>query len=704
MADVRVPVSANVTPVVSAIDEIRRATRGAAKDNRQLSDDLKKVNAQFDLLQKINKPLGDRLKQTGQAGKSISDVDWGRLYGSKSGAEKARKAAVEYATSGTSFSPVGGVGAGSGSGSGSGAGLTAVGVAYQGGRRLLRYIPGAGAALTLAGGAAGAYKSEQTAKQQAISLDALMRSSGGLKTTFDSFRDTVRRTGQDFNITSTEAIRLHSQYSKASGKGDLEGVRSGVNLSTGLSRNLGIDSSSIANALGRYAWLTDRRQEVDSNPYLQKKEQEVFPKPEETNNKLVENRPDESWFGIIKETLKIWARSDDDNNARFQRSKLPENAATESIQRDREKIEKAPRTDPQNQNQASLAASDRSSQKEFAVLLAEAIASSGMWTKSDQVVNSILSYVESASVRAGDASHVKDFADFKVKMDLSDFAGMRGREGDRVLSNIDNVIESGGGSDEASRLFMARAANRDNNSYYKFLYGLERGAFASASDSFPGGDERSYIELAMSQLKKDHPHDKYRRFRAMGGMFPGMNQHQAEAFEKVYERPKALNSLVDMLKKNGYEISDVRQGTIQPLANLASARTHKSLMEARDEYLETNKNTLTDRQRTRLKGGSDEEIRKSLAGLILRRKKLSSTPGSDAQSADVTRERENTELVGNTLLPAVTAFSESIGDFQGWMNRVGSLIERAEKLQDARSYLRNQVQGGSTYPGPAEPN
>lgn len=116
MAELKIGVNADGSNVARAIDEITRSVNALAKavaaagqlkfkpvDVATAAKDLHTLNKQFDLAVARSKSLRDSLKATGQAGKSIHEVDFNKLTVDPHAAQRMRDKAFGYAARGTAW-------------------------------------------------------------------------------------------------------------------------------------------------------------------------------------------------------------------------------------------------------------------------------------------------------------------------------------------------------------------------------------------------------------------------------------------------------------------------------------------------------------------------------------------------------------------------------------------------------------------------
>lgn len=300
MADnLKIPISAELDPngtraaVQKATEMINSIGQAVARANKLqynpvqkgAIEDLKKLQAQFEALQKVSAPLRQKLAATGQKGAAFFDIDWSKLYPDGASRGRAMLNAFNYSSSGTAFGgrfgamqPPGGGGGGGGGGSlppappapggggggrfpGQGivnAGLNAAGPVGRaaagglnagfGGGGLMAGLGVFGGMLAAAGlsKAVGAVMGKlDDAEQEAIGVDTLKRMLGDVGVGFKELRDSLRNAAQAMDTNYNEALRLGTEFAKVSGVNAPGEMRVGG----GLARSLGLDLSQGVGAM-----------------------------------------------------------------------------------------------------------------------------------------------------------------------------------------------------------------------------------------------------------------------------------------------------------------------------------------------------------------------------------------------------------------------------------------------------------------------
>ena len=249
--------------------------------DRAATDDMRKLEQQFNSLLKINASLRQRMKATGQEGASFTAVNWERVYADTSQRARAMRSAFDYVTTGTGLSgrmsggsapaPAapspgsgprrpGGGGGGGGTFPGQGvvnAGLNAAGpvggvaagamnAGVSGGLMAgLGGLLGGLAALGVSKLVGGVREKLGAAEQEAIGYDTLKRTLGDVNVSFENLRGSLRQAGESINLTYAESLKLGTEFAKLSGMtaDQYKTLAGEVRVGGGMSRGMGVDPS-----------------------------------------------------------------------------------------------------------------------------------------------------------------------------------------------------------------------------------------------------------------------------------------------------------------------------------------------------------------------------------------------------------------------------------------------------------------------------
>lgn len=267
-------------------------------------DDLRKMTAQFEALKRVSGDLNRRVNATGQKGAGFFDLDWAKMYPDQHSRARQMSKSFQYVT-GLGFhtppspqqpnAPLPTRPGGGGGGGGGGGFAPAVGGVAQAGLRAMGPAGGvaagalgtgmgAGVGAGLAGLVGGivalavgkmvsAVKEKiGEAEDNEVAYDTLKRSIGDVSVSFNALKIAVKNTAEANNITYKEAIKLSSEFSKASNLSSeqyKEALARGgsLDLGIGMSRSFGLDPSSGVGALGSVRGVGAARDEMQTRRF-----------------------------------------------------------------------------------------------------------------------------------------------------------------------------------------------------------------------------------------------------------------------------------------------------------------------------------------------------------------------------------------------------------------------------------------------------
>lgn len=230
--------------------------------------ELDKILKQFDQLRRVQGDLNKRMKSTGQAGSSLIDVDWEKLYPDQHSRSRQMRKAFEYSV-GPQFQgggpnppgrqpkpqqgptwggvagnvaqaglraagPAGGVAAGA-VGTGMSAGFGAGAMGLLGGMLALGVGKIVGSV---------AEKLDQ-AKENDVALDRLKRTLGDVNVSFNALKTVVRGSADNLKISDDEAGKLASQFARIGNvkSSEYSSLDAELRVGGGMSRSFGLDPS-----------------------------------------------------------------------------------------------------------------------------------------------------------------------------------------------------------------------------------------------------------------------------------------------------------------------------------------------------------------------------------------------------------------------------------------------------------------------------
>lgn len=395
-------------------------------------DDMRRMQAQFEALQKISGALSRRMKDTGQAGASFFEVDWGRMYSDPNARAREMRKAFEYVT-GHAFqsrpmstagsrdrapdppgrrpdsTPAVWAGAGrqvvssglSAAGPLGGAAAGALSAGLAGGAMAgLAGLVGGIVALGVGKAISSIMGKVGDAQQELIQYDTLKRTLGDVNVGFETLKESLRASSESIDLTFAEGQRLGMEFAKI------------ADLSPEAHRTLASEVG-IAGGFGRA-------------------------------------------FGMDPST----------SNAFFAQMRL------------------------------FRVSEDEASSRRLSVLIGEAIARSGSFAKADEVLQAIGNFAAQQTRLGLASANVGGFGGMLAGMVSSGVPGLDPQGSAALLMRINSAIAGGGAAGEASQnfLFMALGRRLGLNPIQTRLL-QEQGAFGTAASAFAeGGTYSRYMQ------------------------------------------------------------------------------------------------------------------------------------------------------------------------------------------------------------------
>jgi len=163
-------------------------------------------------------------------------------------------------------------------------------------------------------------------------------------------------------------------------------------------------------------------------------------------------------------------------------------------------------------------------QKQFAVMIADAISVGKMWSKGDEVLSAVLNWFQTSESILARAPNPAGYVDIMTRMNASGVPGLRGQQGAVILGQLDQGIRHPG-MGEAGMTMLWRALSQGKPlDPFEFKYRLEEGAFGGKK----GGPTN--LQLVMDTMKQMYgPGAGKDKLHALSNMFPGTSMHQWEA-------------------------------------------------------------------------------------------------------------------------------------------------------------------------------
>lgn len=337
--------------------------------------------------------------------------------------------------------------------------------------------------------------------------------------------------------------------------------------------------------------------------------------------------------------------------------------------------------------------------RRFAGILADAISSSGMTGRPQEVMETLLRFQESNARRMGAANGTELFAGAYATLSNSGIAGLRGAGAEALLGQVNQAVMAGGAAGDASQFLTWRALSRHGNTdVFQQQYAVAGGMFGGVSGGEAGANNPTIFEAMNDEVNRLYPgasdQQRYRRYHALGRHF-GISPRQAEALENARGNG-GFGALGGALSGAGISIGDLNPTAIRDAAEIAAPGADLN----RWRTTITGRLGADDPQRARLAGLEGEDLRRALLQVVAVTGRGENQGSTVQQSmADFSNALTRT---GTGLLPILTdmrdaltaltsvagALSNNVGD--GYLAMFGN----PQQQQEARARLASRMGGG----------
>lgn len=308
--------------------------------------------------------------------------------------------------------------------------------------------------------------------------------------------------------------------------------------------------------------------------------------------------------------------------------------------------------------------------KQIAGLFADAIAAGDMFTKGDEVIDAILSWVAASERVMVNAPNVAAYAGLQASMNRSDAPGLRGEAGAAVLSRMDSAIRGGGGAGEAGQNFLYRILSGTGvRNPFDVQYQLEEGAFAELDNG------QTMFESVRDALKAQYSDPKMRA--SAGSRLLGLSMHQYERLEEL--TPADIGGTGREIGQLGLDLGDMNAESYLDVARLRRMGP-KELEGYRAQLMRTRGGELSPEQRASLDTTKPEELREALIGIAAR---IGPEKDLGRRTLDVTVEIKNqVTRLADGLLGPIEGGKEAVG---GGFRLANAAVENTSDVVSAES-------------------
>lgn len=340
--------------------------------------------------------------------------------------------------------------------------------------------------------------------------------------------------------------------------------------------------------------------------------------------------------------------------------------------------------------------------RRFAMILADAIQSSGMTSNPQQVMETLLRFQESNARQFGGAAALEQFASLYGHLSGSGDPRMRGAGAEALLGRMNQAVAAGGAAGDASQYLTYRALGRYGVSNpYQIEYALAGGMFGGVNggDANAAAGNPTILQAMAEEIMRLYPGEsqeqRFRRNHALGRHF-GINPRAAEAFFGAMQSYGG-STISSALQGAGVDVGLLRPDAIRDLAAIQAARG--------DELGRWRQNVLgrlgpnDDADRHALRNAEGEDLRRIMLRIVADRGR-EETEGSRLQQsfADL---NNNLTRAGSGLIPALTdmrsglaATTGAVADLTELFGDVYLALTRNDQGAQARLAARGQLATG----------
>lgn len=328
-------------------------------------------------------------------------------------------------------------------------------------------------------------------------------------------------------------------------------------------------------------------------------------------------------------------------------------------------------------------------QKQFAVMIADAIGSGKMWGKGDEVLASVVQWMQSSTAILARTPSISGYLDMQARMNASGVAGLMGGQGAALLGQLDQGVRHPG-MGEAGTTFMWRAMSQGKAlDPFEFKYRLEEGAFGGKK----GGPTN--LQLAMDTANQMYGRGASKeKLSALSNVF-GISMHQwEELFKMGPVKAGRLSSRMGQLGITDFNATGLKDMQQILGADQSGLNDWRKTMLARGDVTQAQANTLT--------GASGEDLRDALL-------RVAAVTGREENEA--TKTQQSIKDLGNIMSETTAMLLEPLTMIRDVAVKFGGFMGMGENATPSKGkYALPDFPGlkafglGGREEGPADSN
>lgn len=343
---------------------------------------------------------------------------------------------------------------------------------------------------------------------------------------------------------------------------------------------------------------------------------------------------------------------------------------------------------------------DKTSQREFAGLLANTIGSSHMFARSEQVMEDLVGHIGDIATKEGRTASSGEMSKFAgLLSSLYQVDALRSGGAQGIMAGLSNM---GGGGDLVKDMFawsaFGRAANQDYITMEAFK---DASPFATVKDiTGAGSEDTTKLDLAWTEAKRQAAwlpggNAKTRRaymLKLLTGMKMPLSEAAADSLDRMQANEGGFGQFKSWLGDKNIDVNTLNPEGLGNLAKLYEAGKRKSTYDYQNmakEYANDSKTSQPDRERLRkLLEGDPAELMKELPSIVAR----TGASGNEAEAARVATTNLTNALEQNIGPPLRDLVTWMSGSGAGLIAKVGAGLETIpEHLDDLTSAIKTHV-------------
>lgn len=335
---------------------------------------------------------------------------------------------------------------------------------------------------------------------------------------------------------------------------------------------------------------------------------------------------------------------------------------------------------------------DRTSQREFAALIASTIASSGMFSRGEQVMQDLVSQIGHIADSEGRTASQGEMGKYsEVLSALYKNDAMRGGGAQNFIQGLGGL---GAGGDLTKEMFAWQAyGNAAGNDYINLERFKDANQFATVDSIVGNGDQTTKFDLGLNLLKKQagwlpgQAADKRKlayMLKMQTGMNMGLSEEGLSSLLNISDRENGTSGFMDWMKSNQLNLENLNPEALGNLSRLYEGRNSKMGSNYTDmarQYLSGDKTSASDKANLKrlLDSGDISGLQAMLPGVI-GRTGGPSNPAEELRTATSKLTNALETVIGPKLTDLVTWLSGTGGSLlEGLgtkMSTLGDVLER----------------------------